>query len=131
MLLATNLLTKEARALALAAVPWQQEARELAGFLAGTLRNQAVDIIDIAVGTVHARAALVALQEGVDAAFQAAMELADLSAAEAFHAEGPMPDPMGHGEALRLEDGLERMRKRVARVPLEDGAVRLRPPAIT
>jgi hypothetical protein len=125
MLLATNLLAQEVRETALDTVPWQQEARALAGLLAGTLRNQAVDLIDLAVGTVHARAALVALQEGVDAAFQAAMELADSAAAEDFYAEGPIIDPMGTGEQLRPEDGLDRMRKRLARIPLEDGTVRL------
>lgn len=125
MLLATNLLTQEARQAALRVVPWQQDARNLAGLLAGTLRNQSVDLIDTAVGTAHARAALVALQEGVDSAFQAAMQIADSAAAEDFYSEAPIIDPMGNGDELRPEDGLDRMRKRLARIPLEDGTVRL------
>ncbi|MGH8512616.1 MAG: hypothetical protein ACREV8_01440 [Gammaproteobacteria bacterium] len=125
MLLATNLLAQATRQAALAAVPWQQEARNLAGLLAGTLRNQSVDVIDIAVGTVHARAALVALQEGADAAFQAAMQIAESKAAEDFYSEAAIIDPMGNGQELAPEDGLERMRKRLARIPLEDGTVRL------
>lgn len=125
MLLATGLPTEEDRAAALAAVPWQADTRSLAGLLAGTLRNQAVKLIDIAVGTAHARAAIVALQEGVDAALQAAIELAESVAAERYFARNDVFDPLGSGDFLREHEGLARMRTRFMRVRLEDAAIRL------
>jgi hypothetical protein len=121
MLLATGLPTEEDRAAALAAVPWQADTRSLAG----TLRNQAVKLIDIAVGTVHARAAIVALQEGVDAALQAAIELAESVAAERYFMRSDVFDPLGSGDFLEEHEGLARMRTRVVRVRLEDAAIRL------
>lgn len=125
MLLATDLPSGEDRAAALAAVPWQAETRALTGLLAGTLRRQAVELIDIAVGTVHARAALVALQEALDATFQAAIEMAESVVCERIFADGDLRDPMGRGERLEEHDGLARMRTRVVRVRLEDAAIRL------
>lgn len=125
MLLATALPTEEDRAAALAAVPWQADTRALAGLLAGTLRNQAVELIDIAVGTVHARAAIVALQEAVDAALQAALEIAESVANERYFARDELLDPLGTGDLLEAHEGLARMRTRVVRVPLEDAAIRL------
>lgn len=125
MLIASALPHEGEREAALAIVPWQGDARDLAGALVGTLRHQTVDLIDIALGTVHARAALVALHEGIDATLQAAMELADSVANERYFAREKVLDPLGGGEPLTLDQGLTQMRRRTVRIPIEDAAIRL------
>jgi hypothetical protein len=124
VLLATDLLDQEDRELCLAAVPWRDDVRELAVVLIGTLRNRAVDLIDIAVGTHHARAALVALHEGVDALVQAALELAESSACEHYFADRDLPEPLTADEPFPAEH-VHRMRARLARIPVEHAIVRV------
>jgi hypothetical protein len=125
MLAATKIPTRRDRTAALSQIPWQAEGRALAGLLAGTLRQQAVELIDIAVGTPHARAALVALQEAADALTQGAIELVESLLAEQQFAEGDVVDPLGDGGVLTQKMGLERMRHRLVRAPVEDAAIRL------
>lgn len=125
MLLATSLPNEADREAALAVIPYHGEIRQLAGMIAGALRNQSIDLIDIAVGTPHARAAIVALQEAADATVQAALELADSVVCERVAARSDIFDPLGHGGLLKPDEGLERMKTRVVRMPLEDCSIRL------
>lgn len=125
MLVVSDQPSADERAAALQQIPWQREARELVGILNGVLRNQAVELIDIAVGTVHARAAIVALQEAADALLQSAINLAESFLAEAHYAEGELTDPLGFGDRLTEAEGLERMRKRLVRIPVEDAALQM------
>lgn len=123
MLAVSKLPASEERAAALEQVPWQAKAREILGVLNGVLRNQGVELIDIAVGTVHARAAIVALQEAADALLQSAITLVESFLAEVRYAEGEIMDPLGMGNPLTEADGRERMRKRLVRIPVEDAAL--------
>ncbi len=76
MFLATEIPTQEERHRALAVVPFGADVRELASFIRGALENQAIGLIDVAVGPGHSRAAIVALYEGVDTLLQATLDLA-------------------------------------------------------
>ena len=74
MLLLTDIPTVAEREAAVEDVPWHHELRRDAGLLAGLMRYQSIDLIDTSLGPGHARAALVALQEGADALFQATVD---------------------------------------------------------
>jgi hypothetical protein len=125
MILATSLPTENDREAALALVSFHPRLRALAGLIAGALRNKSIDLIDIAIGTPHARGAIVALQEAADATVQATLELAEAVICERIFARTDIIDPLGTGALLRADEGLARMRTRVIRMPLEDAAVRL------
>jgi hypothetical protein len=99
------------------------DLRRLAGFSAAVLRNQSVDLIDAAVGPGHARAALVALQEGTDTLFQATLELAESAAREQVLARVRPADPLGLGERIEPPESEQGMRVRLARTALEQSAV--------
>lgn len=125
MLFATELLERAERERALAVVPWQSEARALNGKAFGAWRDATADLIDIAVGTVHARAAMVSLHEGADALLQTAMDLVESKAAELYFARVEPVDPLGLGEPLPPKEDQGRVRRRLVRVRIEDAAVRL------
>lgn len=59
MLLTTDIPTDAQRAAAHAALPWTDDAFKLAGIVRGSLDNQAVELIEEALGPPHARAAVV------------------------------------------------------------------------
>jgi hypothetical protein len=118
MLLLTDAPTRQERELALREVPWHADLRRLAGFSAAVLRNQSVDLIDAAVGPGHARAALVALQEGTDTLFQATLELAESAAREQVLARVRPADPLGLGERIEPPESEQGMRVRLARTAL-------------
>jgi hypothetical protein len=125
MLGATDLPTEDERRRALSYAAWRDESRQLAGKAYGLLRHQTAELIDVAVGTTHARAALVALQEGADSLFQAAIDIVDGSLAEQLLGRVEIQDPLGEGELLHSGEDPERLRKRALRVRLEDAAVRV------
>ena len=56
---------------------------------------------------------------------QAGMELAESVVCEAIFGEGAIIDPLGSGEPMTDENGLTRMRSRLARLPVEDAIIRL------
>ncbi len=125
MLLLTEVPTLAERESALAVVPWHEELRKLTGEVAGVMRNKSIDLIDIALGEdSHGRAALVALQEGVDSLLQATIDLAESAVREQTLARVAPLDPLKLGEALLPPEDPERMRWRVARTAIEDAAVR-------
>jgi hypothetical protein len=84
VLIASELLTEEERALAVAQVPWRNDVLQLAGLLFGALRNQSIDLIDTAIGPSHVRAALVALYEAVDLLLEGSIDLAESIACEHY-----------------------------------------------
>jgi hypothetical protein len=86
-------------------------------------RPPAVDLIDAALGPGHARAALVALQEGIDVLLQASINLVESSVSEAVLARIELADPLGRGTAPRAIDAA-RLPMRAARFGVEDAAVR-------
>jgi hypothetical protein len=120
----SNIPTVEERDAALAAVPWCAELRERAGYVLGVMREQSIDLIDVALGGGHARAALVALQEGVDAYLQASVELVESVLCEQVLARHFPADPLGRGEPLAANESRERVRFRFARSALEDATVK-------
>ena len=125
MLLLTEMPTPAEREAALALVPWHDELRRLAGVVAGVMRNRSIDLIDIALGEgSHGRAALVALQEGVDSLLQATIDVAESAVCEQTLARVAPLDPLSLGKALLPPESPERMRWRVARTGIEDAAVR-------
>jgi hypothetical protein len=123
MLVATNLPTVEEREAALELVPCSSDLRDLAGFVRGALVNRAVDLIDAALGPGHVRAALVALQEGIDVLLEATIDVVDSSVSEAVLARVELADPLGHGEPPKEIDR-PRVPLRAARFAVEDAAVR-------
>jgi hypothetical protein len=123
VLVATDLPTPEEREEARKLVPCATALFDLAGFARSTLANRSIDLIDAALGPGHARAALVALQEGIDVLLQAAIGLVDSSVSEAVLARVELADPLGHGEAPREIDA-SRLPLRAARFGVEDAAVR-------
>jgi hypothetical protein len=88
------------------------------------MRNQSIDLIDASLGPGHARAALVALQEGADSLFQATVDLAESHVREQVLERVVPNDPLGLGEPLAAPENPERMRFRMTRIAVEDGAVR-------
>lgn len=124
MLLITELLTAEERVNALAVVPWHAEVRALAGVVHAALRNQGADIMELSLPESHARAGLVALQEGVDSLLQSALDLAESVAVGAYLDRSTPADPLGGGELLTPPEDPELMRRRLARCALEGAAVR-------
>jgi hypothetical protein len=125
VLFATELLERGEREQALAVVPWHSEARALNGKAFGALRDATADLIDIAIGTVHARAAMVSLQEGTDALLQTALDLVESKAAELYFARVEPVDPLGLGEPLPPKEDEGRVARRLVRVRIEDAAIRL------
>jgi hypothetical protein len=123
MLTATQLPTREEREAALELVPCVRDLFDLAGFARGALMNQAVSLIDAALGPGHTRAALVTLQEGIDVLLQATIDLVGSSVNEAVLARVEVVDPLGLGEEMRVQDR-PRLPARAARFGLEDAAVR-------
>ena len=101
MLSATKLPTPEEREAALALVPCGEDLHDLTGFVRGALMNRSVDLIDAALGEGHARAALVALQEGIDVLFQATIDVIESCLAEVVLTRLDIVAPVGHGEPLR------------------------------
>jgi hypothetical protein len=124
MLLLTEIPTAAEREAALAEVPWHPQVRQHAGRLAGLMRNQSIDLIDASLGPGHARAALVALQEGADALFQATIDIAESHVREQVLERVVPRDPLGLGEELAAPESPERMRFRMTRIAVEDAAVR-------
>lgn len=95
----------------------------MTGRLFGVLRDQTVDFIDLA-SQGHGRAALVAMQEGVDSLFQATIDLAESALVEqVLTRETPM-DPLGLGGELGATESAERLRLRLIRCALENAAAR-------
>lgn len=125
MLSATDTPSPAERQAALDLVPWYLRARLAAGRAFGLLRDQSADIIDIAVGTIHMRAALVAFQEGADALFQVALDVVESSIAADVLVRTDLRDPLGLGEALHTGEYAERLRLRAVRIRTEDAAIRL------
>jgi hypothetical protein len=76
-------------------VPSVRELFDLAGFARGALMNQAIGLIDAALGPGHTRAALVTLQEAIDVLLQATIDLVDSSVSEAVLARIEVADPVG------------------------------------
>jgi hypothetical protein len=124
MLAATNLPTADDRYDALNSVPWHADSRRLAGLTGALVRGDAANIIDLAVGTVHARAAVVSVQEAADALFQAAVDLVSARLAARVLERIEMIDPLGAGEPFSEPDP-DRLRKRAERVEIENASVRL------
>jgi hypothetical protein len=124
MLLLTDIPTVAERQAALGELPWHLRLRRHAGLLAGLMRNQSIDLIDTSLGPGHARAALVALQEGADALFQATVDLAESHVREHVLERVAPNDPLGLGEPLATPENPERMRFRMTRIAVEDAAVR-------
>src|SRR5690348_8391291 len=101
MLAATDLPTPDERREAVARVPWVADARRVAGLAFGIVRNDTADLIDLAVGTVHARAAVVSLQEAADGLFQVANDVVEARLTRSVLARtDPIIDPVGVGEQL-------------------------------
>jgi hypothetical protein len=123
MLAATQLPTPEEREAALELVPRVRELFDLAGFARGALMNQAVGLIDAALGPGHTRAALVTLQEGIDVLLQATIDLVGSSVNESVLARVETVDPLSLGEEIRAQDR-PRLPARAARFGVEDAAVR-------
>ena len=125
MLLLTDVPTVAERGAALATVPWHGDARQLAGEVAGVMRNKSIDLVDIALGEgSHGRAALVALQEGVDYLLQSTIELAESAIREQTLARVASLDPLKLGDPMLPPEDPARMRWRVVRTAIEDAAMR-------
>ncbi len=124
MLVATELLKEDERRVALAAVPWHVEVRRLTGEIFGALKNQAVDLIDAALGPNHARAALVALYEGVDLLLESTIDLADSVARQRFFSRVIPMDPLGD-QRLENPEEVARVPLRFSRYAIEDAATRV------
>ncbi len=125
LLIATDLLTPEERSIVIAEVPWRAEALRFAGQVFGSLRNQAVDLIDAAIGPNHVRAALVAVYEAADLIVQGSIELAESVACERFFQRETPRDPLGEGE--ELSDGASRARFpwRMSRYAIENACTHI------
>jgi hypothetical protein len=124
MLLSTSLLTDEERAEALGLVPDRADARRLAGRIYGSLKNQSIDLIDAALGPNHARAALVAIYEGVDLLLEATIDLAESVARQLYFTRTVPTDPLGT-EPLTNPEELAHIPWRFARYSVEDAAIRV------
>lgn len=119
MLLATDLLTDEERADALAFVPWSEEVLTLTGRLYGIMANQSIDLIDMAIGPNHVRAALVAMYEAADLITQSTIELAESLACERYFQRKHPMDPL-RPEPLVDPTSVARLPWRFARYAVED-----------
>jgi hypothetical protein len=124
MLLATDLPTEAERREALAAVPWHDRARWLAVGLLRSINYGSIDLIDSAVGDGHARGLLVAAYEGTDRLIQTTFDLVESAVAASIFERTEVLDPLGLGEPIDSA-GLNRMRMRLVRVPLEAAIVHL------
>jgi hypothetical protein len=93
--------------------------------LRGALDNQAVDMIEAALGPPHARAALVALYEGSDVLLQGAIDLADSVVAGRVLARIDPHDPLGFDDERLNEAGKRALPLRAARFRVEDAAVKI------
>jgi len=92
------------------------------------LDNQAIDYIDAAIGAEnHARAALVALHEGYDYLFQAALDIAEWVAADAYFTRtNPfVPLDVSPRPPIMLSPSKERFHLRLARFGVENAAVKI------
>jgi hypothetical protein len=118
VLIASELLTEEERALAVAQVPWRNDVLQLAGLLFGALRNQSIDLIDTAIGPSHVRAALVALYEAVDLLLEGSIDLAESIACEHYFQRATPVDPL-RGGLLEDADSIARFPWRLARYATE------------
>jgi hypothetical protein len=87
-------------------------------------QDRAIDLIDIAIGPNHARAALVAAYEGVDNLQQATMDLAESVARELVFQRLQPVDPLGEGHPLASPENPRRLAIRFSRFAVEDAAVR-------
>jgi len=125
VLLPTDIPTDEERAAVQAALPWSDNAFKLAGIVRGSLDNQAVDLLEGALGPPHARAALVALYEGCDVLLQAGIDLADAMTARSVLGRIDPHDPLGGDDARLNPPSKERLRLRAARFGIEDAAVKV------
>jgi hypothetical protein len=119
VLIASELLTEEERALAIAEVPWRDDVLQLAGLLFGALRNQSIDLIDTAIGPSHVRAALVALHEAADLLLEGSIDLAESVACEQYFQRVKPVDPL-RGGLLEDADSVARFPWRLARYAVEE-----------
>jgi hypothetical protein len=128
VLLATGIPTLDQRKAAVGAIPCAHDLDRSAGVARSMLDNQAVDLIDASIGAEnHARAALVALHEGYDYLFQAALDIADSVVADAYFA-GTYPfDPLDVANIPRIMESpsKERFHLRLARFGVENAAVKV------
>lgn len=128
MLLTTGLPSLAERTAAVAAIPRVAHLQHVGGVARGALENQAVDFIDAAIGTEnHGRAALVALHEGFDYLFQAALEIADSVAADAYFTQNDPFDPFAAEDPPPLLEAPAgaRFHLRLARFGIENAAVKV------
>jgi hypothetical protein len=128
VLLSTGLPSIAERQAAVAAIPRAARLQHVGGVARGALENQAVDFIDAAIGSDnHGRAALVALHEGFDYLFQAALEIADSVAAASYFTQNDPFDPLAAEDppALLEAPGGPRFHLRLARFGIENAAVKV------
>jgi hypothetical protein len=82
--------------------------------------------IDAAIGDEnHARAALVAIYEGIDTLLQASFDIAESVLCEKVFERLHPTDPLGAGEPLAAPDSPKRLAIRLTRASIENGAVRV------
>lgn len=124
MILATDMATLEDREFARNLVHFHDAVRWLAVGLLRALNYGAVDLIDRAIGQGHARGMLVATHEGVDRLLGVTLDLMECATVERILEREEPIDPLGLGEAIP-QPGLDRMRSRLARIPLEGAVMRL------
>ena len=128
MFLATGIPTPDEREAAVAAVPCARELDHSAGIARSMLENQAIDYIDASIGIDnHARAALVALHEGYDYLFQAALDIAESVAADAYFTRTHpfVPLDARARPAFMESPSKERFHLRLARFGIENAAVKI------
>jgi hypothetical protein len=103
MIISTDLPNDEERAASLAAVPWRQSILDLAGEIAASFDNNALDLIDASIGPNHCRAALVALLDAVGVLRSATIALANSLLEQRVFSRVHPTDPLNPTEPLDEE----------------------------
>jgi hypothetical protein len=110
MIISTDLPNDEERAASLAAVPWRQSILDLAGEIAASFDNNALDLIDASIGPNHCRAALVALLDAVGVLRSATIALANSLLEQRVFSRVHPTDPLNPTEPLERVMNLDENR---------------------